>query len=71
MRFPWQRDRDVARGLAEARRQAARAETLLASEREHVIIPLSELRKRNHVAEAITVLIQQGGTEGNAEPATD
>lgn len=46
-------------GLTEARRERAVAEHRLAEAREHVIIPLRELRERNHVAEAISVLIQQ------------
>lgn len=65
MRLPWQRDRTVTAGLAEARRQAGVAERKLAAEREHVIIPLRELREKNHVAEAIIMLIQRRGPEND------
>jgi hypothetical protein len=45
--------------LAEARRERVKAERSLAEAREHVIIPLRELREKNHVNEAITMLIQR------------
>lgn len=45
--------------LAEARNARVKAEKSLADAREHVIIPLRELRERNHVAEAIAALIRQ------------
>lgn len=58
MRLPWRRHQAVSRELAEARRQAAEAERKLAAEREHVIVPLRELREKNHVSEAISMIIQ-------------
>jgi hypothetical protein len=60
MRVPWRRkERPVPQALAEARRQREAAEQRLADAREHVIVPLRELREKNHVSEAITVLIQR------------
>lgn len=63
MRLPWHRNQVASRELTEARRQRAEAEQKLASEREHVVIPLRELREKNHVAEAIKILIQRRGPE--------
>lgn len=59
MRLPWRRKRQATSRLAEARRQRAEAERRLADAREHVIIPLRKLREKNHVNEAITMLIQR------------
>lgn len=60
MRLPWRsKDRPVPRELSEARRERVNAEKRLAEAREHVIVPLRELREKNHVSEAITMLIQQ------------
>lgn len=60
MRLWRRRDRPVpTSGLTEAQRERVAAERSLAEAREHVIIPLRELRERNHVAEAISMLIQQ------------
>jgi F0F1-type ATP synthase membrane subunit b/b' len=67
MRLPWRkRERPVSRELAEARRQREMAEQQLADAREHVIIPLRELREKNHIGQLISELIQRhverGGT---------
>jgi hypothetical protein len=63
MRFPWRawrrQQRPVPHALVEARQERAAAEIRLAEAREHVILPLRELREKNHVAEAITMLIQR------------
>lgn len=68
MRLPWRRKKAVSRELAEARRQRAEAEKRLASEREHVVIPLRKLREKNHVSEAITMLIRyRAEQEGNGD----
>ena len=69
MRFPWARQ--VKDETARAAREAA--ERRLARDREHVILPLRELRERNHVSDVITALIQrkvQGG-RNDANPASD
>ena len=63
MRLPWHRSAKASSDLAEARRQREKAEERLADAREHVIIPLRELREKNHVAEAITLLIQTRAEE--------
>lgn len=58
MRLWRRRERPAATaGLTEARRERETAERRLAEAREHVIIPLRELREQNHVSEAISVLI--------------
>jgi hypothetical protein len=58
--LPWRRrERPVSRELTEARRQRAEAECRLAEAREHVIVPLRELREKNHVSEAISLIIQR------------
>lgn len=62
MRLPWRRE--VSRELAEARRIRAETERKLDAEHEHVIIPLRDLREKNHVSEAITLLIQGAGPSG-------
>lgn len=60
MRLPWHRQpRPEPRELAEARKKREEAEQKLDEARKHVIIPLRELRERNHVSEAITMLIQR------------
>lgn len=60
MWLPWRKqERPVSRALAEARQEREAAEERLADAREHVIIPLRELREKNHVSEAITMLIQR------------
>jgi hypothetical protein len=63
----WRRDqRPASDSLAEARRQRAQAELRLAEARQQVIIPLRELREKNHVSEAITMLIQRrAGEQGS------
>ena len=71
MRLWWQRDRKVSAGLDEARRQALVAERKLATEREHVVIPLRELREKNHVRDAIITLIQQRGQGPDDLSVTD
>lgn len=58
MRLPWRTNREVSPELAEARRIRAETERKLQAEREHVVIPLRNLREKNHVSEAITMLIQ-------------
>ncbi len=58
MRLPWRASRKVSPGLAEARRVRIETERKLQAEREHVVIPLRNLREKNHVSEAITMLIQ-------------
>jgi len=58
MRFPCRR-RKVTADLEHARRERQRAEELLQRDREHVIIPLREIRERNHVGETINALIQR------------
>jgi sulfur relay (sulfurtransferase) DsrC/TusE family protein len=63
MRLPWHWRAEARRNLAEAREQRETAERRLAEAHEHVILPLRELREKNHVAEAITMLIQRGGQE--------
>ena len=63
MRLPWHWRAEAGRDLAEARKQRETAERRLADAREHVILPLRELREKNHVAEAITMLIQRGAQE--------
>lgn len=60
MRFWWRtRDRPASPALNEAREAREAAEQRLAEARETVIIPLRELRERNHVSEAINMLIQR------------
>jgi hypothetical protein len=60
MRLPWRKqERPVPGALAEVREQRFAAEQRLAEARKDVIIPLRELREKNHVAEAITMLIQR------------
>lgn len=60
MRLPWKgRERPVPKGLTRAREERVAAEERLADAREHVIVPLRELREQNHVSEAITMLIQK------------
>lgn len=49
--------------LIEARQERVKAERSLADAREHVIIPLRELREKNHVSEAVTMLIQRRAQE--------
>jgi hypothetical protein len=63
MRLPWHWRAEARRELADARAQREAAEEKLAEAREHVIIPLRELREKNHVSEAIRVLIQRGAQE--------
>jgi hypothetical protein len=57
MQLPWRRKPRPE--LIEARRERVKAEQSLADAREHVIIPLRELREKNHVSEAINMLISQ------------
>jgi hypothetical protein len=60
MRFWWRvRGGLLSPALSEAREAREEAEQRLAEARETVILPLRELRERNHVSEAITMLIQQ------------
>jgi hypothetical protein len=60
MRLWRRRDRPVETvGLKEARRERKTAEERLAKAREDVIIPLHELREKNHVSEAISMLISR------------
>jgi hypothetical protein len=60
MRFWWRmRGYPVSPALTEAREAREAAEQRLAEARENVIIPLRELRERNHVSEAITMLIRR------------
>lgn len=62
--LPWRsKKRPVPSSLADARRERQAAERRLADAREHVIIPLRELREKNHVSEAITMLIQRRAQE--------
>jgi hypothetical protein len=69
MRLPWRRNLPVSRELAEARRRRAEAERQLASEHEHVVIPLRALlherREKNHVMEAISLLIEDRARREN------
>jgi hypothetical protein len=58
MWVPWRR-KEVPRALAEVRRERASAERQLSEAQRDVIVPLRELRERNHVADAITSLIQR------------
>ena len=64
MRFPWRR-KEVPSALAEARRQRAAAERKLSEERREVLVPLRELRERNHVSEAISMIIQRRAEQGS------
>jgi len=60
MRFWWHaKDSPDSPVVSEAREAREEAEQRLAEARETVIIPLRELRERNHVSEAITMLIQR------------
>lgn len=60
MRLRWRRRaRPVSPGLAEARAERLSAERRLTEARERVIVPLRELREKNHVSEAIAMLIQR------------
>jgi len=60
MRFWWRtKDSVGSPALSEAREAREEAEQRLAEARETVIIPLRELRERNHVSEAINMLIQR------------
>jgi len=60
MRFWWRTNDSVGSpALSEAREAREEAEQRLAEARETVIIPLRELRERNHVSEAINMLIQR------------
>lgn len=56
MRWPWMR-RKTSPDLEHARRERRRAEELLARDREHVIIPLREMRAVNHIQDDISRLI--------------
>lgn len=58
MRLQWRIRRTVSPELAEAQRVRAETEQKLLSEREHVVIPLRNLREKNHVSEVINMLIQ-------------
>jgi hypothetical protein len=65
MRFWWRvRGGRSSPALAEAREAREEAEQRLAEARETVILPLRELRERNHVSEAITMLIQRRSGQG-------
>lgn len=64
MRFRWRISRAVSPELAEAREVRAETERKLQDEREHVVIPLRDLRGKNHVSEAITMLIQGQRPDG-------
>lgn len=49
----------VPNGKAHARREREESQRRLDRDREHVIIPLREMRERNHVSEVIGALIQR------------
>ena len=65
MRLPWRTDKAVSPELAKARRVREETEKKLLAEREHVVIPLRNLRAKNHVSEAINMLIQGEHPEGH------
>jgi len=58
MRFPCRR-RKVKPDLEHARSERQQAEERLQHDQEHIIIPLREIRERNHVGETINALIQR------------
>lgn len=53
------RRRKVKADLEHARRERRRAEELLQHDQEHIIIPLSDLHKENHIGPLISALIQR------------
>ena len=61
MRFPGRRKgtRKESDGLDRARAARRQAEEYLARERDHVIIPLREIRESNHIQEDISRLIRR------------
>ena len=66
MRWPWV-PRKPSPDLEHARRERQRAEERLRHDHEHLIIPLREFRRANHIQEDISRLIRQRlGREGGA-----
>lgn len=65
MRLPWRTGRGPSPELAKVRRIRAETEQKLQAEREHVVIPLRNLREKNHVSEAINMLIKGERPEGS------
>jgi hypothetical protein len=53
------RNRPPSPELVEVRARRKAAEHLLARDKDQIIIPLREIRAKNHVIETITMLIQQ------------
>jgi hypothetical protein len=64
MRLFWRKRAQVGNGLQQAVREREAAERRLAHDEQHVIIPLRELRERNHVSEVISALIQRRAQQG-------
>lgn len=56
--------RKVKADLEHARRARQQAEELLRHDREHVIIPLREIRETNHIGPLIDALIQRKAERG-------
>lgn len=63
MRWPRLRRKPSAE-LEHARRERRRAEERLRHDEEHVIVPLREIRERNHVADDISRLIRRRLEQG-------
>lgn len=63
MRCPFRR-RKVKADLEHARRERQQAEERLRRDREHVIIPLHEIRETNHIGPLISALIQRKTERG-------
>jgi hypothetical protein len=63
MRFFWRRKAVVAVDRAETKRELAAAEQRLAHDHEHVTLPLADLRKENHIAPRLNMLIQRRARE--------
>lgn len=53
------RRKRMVNGLAQAREAREAAEQLLAHDEEHVIIPLREIRKTNHIGPLISELVRR------------
>jgi hypothetical protein len=62
--WPLRRNRQPSRELIEVRARREEAERRLAEDKVQVIIPLREIRAKNHVFEAVRDLIQQRHMQG-------
>lgn len=65
--FPWHWHRTpTGNGIAHVRSERRAAEERLRRAEEDVIAPLREMRRRNHVGETISSLIQQKTAGGHS-----